>query len=142
MIKRTGKSIGVMAAIVIILCSGLGVLANDGSMRGLVSGVITGVLLAAATAVVLLFRTFDGRTPESRDSAATLNADSIERQIFIGSSSRAFVDSIGLTALFAALAVIGQDAFVAWPAIVFLFVIMVLDFAIRFALAWRISVRA
>lgn len=142
MLTRLGKSLGWMTATAVILCSGFGAMAVDDHLRGLFSGLIVGVLLSAALAVVYTFRTLDARTPESRDSAATSNIDSIERHIFIGASSRAFVDSIGLAALFAALAVLGQESFVAWPAIVALFVLMILDFTIRFAVAWRRSVDA
>ncbi len=131
-----------MTATAVILCSGLGAMAMDDHLSGLVSGLVTGVLLSTALAVVYTFRTLDARTPESRDSAATSNIDSIERHIFIGASSRAFVDSIGLAALFAALAVMGQESFIAWPAVVALFVLMVLDFVIRFAVAWRSSIDA
>lgn len=115
-------------------------MADDDHLRGLFSGLIAGVLLAAALAVVYTFRTLDARTPESRDSPATSNIDSIERHIFIEASSRAFVDSIGLVAVFAARAVVGQESFIAWPAVVALFVLMALDFAIRFAVTWRKSV--
>lgn len=137
MLKRTGKSIGLMAAITVLLCSGFGAMASEDSLRGLASGMTVGVLLSAALAIVYVFRTLDARTPESRDSAATSNIDSIERQMFIGASSRAFVDSIGLAALLAALAVIGQEKFITWPVIVGFFILMAMDFSFRFLLLWR-----
>lgn len=135
MLRRMFRSIVIMAALVIAWGVFTGFMVD--SAAGALRGAFQGLVVAAAGAISFVIMTLDARTPLSRQYPALSQPDSVERQVFVASSSAAFVDMIGLALLSAALVMTYPELFNAAPLLIGIVVVALVDFGIRFGLQRR-----
>ncbi|MCC9068104.1 hypothetical protein [Arthrobacter cryoconiti] len=104
---------------------------------GILKDALDGLIIGVAASLTFFFHTLDARTPAAIGVAAITEDDSVERKIFLLASSKAFVDVISSTAMFAAFLIVFPNAFSPGYAALAVVLLALADVGIRYRILWR-----